>query len=114
MIKVELKRQHMRLKNSENSKDVPDHIPHCFDYLRQSLMCKADTALEKSAIQEGKTVHDVTGWGVDHECRDWEAIMKWASEHRSDNSELIIPQDTGLHSTQDDTLNSIPSNHNQN
>jgi len=58
---------------TELTKEVAHHSAHCFDYLRQGIMCNADTTLE------GKT--DVgPGWGHEHECKDYEALLKWANE----------------------------------
>jgi hypothetical protein len=46
-------------------------------------MCAGDTALEHAMREDGKIVHDVDGWGVEHECRDFGAIFEWAKEKRS-------------------------------
>ncbi|KAG5938707.1 hypothetical protein E4U53_007954 [Claviceps sorghi] len=57
-----------------------DHLSHCWDYLRQSVMCSADTTLEwmgSTPDQDG-----TTGWGYQHKCRDWSAIFSWAQENR--------------------------------
>jgi Mycotoxin biosynthesis protein UstYa len=97
MIKVELMRQEMRLPTPKHAKDTMDHIPHCFDYIRQGLMCNADTTLEKSIVVDGIIMRDVTGWDVQHECRDWDAIMKWSADRRTDNSKFIIPPYMGLY-----------------
>ncbi|KAI0512810.1 hypothetical protein F5B22DRAFT_648402 [Xylaria bambusicola] len=54
--------------------DVAHHSAHCFDYLRQSIMCAADTNLE------GETEAG-PGWGSDHVCTDYDALLQWANEH---------------------------------
>ncbi|KAM3418124.1 hypothetical protein BST61_g6329 [Cercospora zeina] len=57
--------------------DIHDkHVYHCFDYLRQALMCAGDTALEK--FDPGSNV--TFGWGVSHVCKDWDALMDMAIE----------------------------------
>jgi hypothetical protein len=43
------------------------HANHCFDYLRQSLQCAADTSLEWP--KPGTQI--VNGWGMPHLCRSW-------------------------------------------
>jgi len=58
---------------TELTEEVAHHSAHCFDYLRQSLMCNADTSFE------GKTEAG-PGWGSKHECTDYEALLKWANE----------------------------------
>lgn len=55
-------------------KEVAHHSAHCFDYLRQSLMCAGDTNLE------GKTEAG-PGWGSRHECVDYDALLQWANKH---------------------------------
>lgn len=46
------------------------HLRHCIDLLRQNLMCLADTTVEvKGDIRGG-----VRGFGVEHQCGDWEEL----------------------------------------
>ncbi|KAK7947799.1 uncharacterized protein PG986_008685 [Apiospora aurea] len=47
-----------------------DHDAHCFDLLRQSLLCAADTTVE------GQTGYGI-GWGTIHQCKDIDAIRVW-------------------------------------
>lgn len=54
--------------------EVAHHSAHCFDYLRQSIMCAGDTNLE------GKTEAG-PGWGSEHECVDYDALLQWANEN---------------------------------
>ncbi|KAI1113184.1 hypothetical protein F5Y14DRAFT_226701 [Nemania sp. NC0429] len=54
------------------------HTQHCFDYIRQGLMCAADPTLEK----RNDTIGGVTGWGTSHQCRDFNALQEWAETHR--------------------------------
>lgn len=63
-----------------------EHIYHCFDYIRQSIMCCGDTTLEKARTVGGELARGVDGWGVGHECRDYDAIYRYAAEHRSNNA----------------------------
>ncbi|KAI0518510.1 hypothetical protein F5B22DRAFT_644815 [Xylaria bambusicola] len=51
----------------------PAHVRHCIDYLRQSLMCHADTNLEPVI----KDLGGVTGFGSEHKCRDFEKVKEW-------------------------------------
>jgi hypothetical protein len=92
MIKVELERQTLRYPVPEPAHVNFNHIPHCFDYIRQGLMCSADTTLEFAKMDEhGQRIRNVDGWGAEHQCRDWDAILKWSEDHRTDNSKAIIP-----------------------
>ncbi|KAG8531256.1 uncharacterized protein KY384_004614 [Bacidia gigantensis] len=54
------------------------HLRHCFDYLRQSFMCLADTNLEPVNFDLG----GVTGWKFERTCRDFESVKRWAGENR--------------------------------
>ncbi|KAF3385797.1 hypothetical protein DPV78_012674 [Talaromyces pinophilus] len=55
------------------TQELAHHSAHCFDYLRQSIMCNADTSLE------GKT-ESGPGWGSVHQCKDYDALLEWANE----------------------------------
>ncbi|PYI04755.1 hypothetical protein BO78DRAFT_347040 [Aspergillus sclerotiicarbonarius CBS 121057] len=57
----------------------PHHVRHCFDYLRQSLMCSADTNLEPVT----KDLKGVTGWGFSRTCRNLDSVKSWAEENWS-------------------------------
>ncbi|KAI1174109.1 hypothetical protein F4777DRAFT_409996 [Nemania sp. FL0916] len=56
------------------TEEVAHHSAHCFDYLRQSIMCSADTNLE------GDT-ETGPGWGSDHICADYDAVLEWANKN---------------------------------
>ncbi|PYH98058.1 hypothetical protein BO71DRAFT_480605 [Aspergillus ellipticus CBS 707.79] len=56
------------------------HLMHCWDYLRQTVMCFADTALEW--IPAPPNDKGSTGWGFGHQCHDFDAISDWAEENR--------------------------------
>lgn len=58
----------------ELTEEIAHHTAHCFDYLRQGIMCSADTSLE------GMTSAG-PGWGSKHECKDYDAVLKWANDH---------------------------------
>lgn len=92
----------MRLPTPKYAHDNENHVPHCFEYIRQSIMCAADTTLEKSRIEDGKISRDVDGWGVEHECRDWDAVYQWSAKNRSDNTTLIVPPFLGLYAGLED------------
>ncbi|TQV91604.1 hypothetical protein IF1G_09670 [Cordyceps javanica] len=57
------------------------HMRHCFDYLRQGLMCASDTSLEPVDPELG----GVTGWGSRRVCRDYQQVVAWAEHHRVSN-----------------------------
>jgi hypothetical protein len=53
---------------------VAHHSAHCFNYIRQGITCNADVTLE------GKTDAG-PGEGSEHECVDYDALLKWANDH---------------------------------
>ncbi|KAF2852749.1 hypothetical protein T440DRAFT_466332 [Plenodomus tracheiphilus IPT5] len=60
---------------------MPWHINHCFDYLRQAVMCSGDVALEGAAttFPEGEFGDrgGSDGWDGTHVCRDYGEVKGW-------------------------------------
>lgn len=71
-----------------------EHLEHCYDALRQSLMCSVDvTPLPwrwVDDIQEAKEVAQVA-----HTCRDFDVIRSWAKSHAVDSfdTKTFVPDD---------------------
>ncbi|KAL0930189.1 uncharacterized protein CTRU02_215009 [Colletotrichum truncatum] len=63
-----------------------EHLNHCWDYLRQTIMCNADVTLEWRKYNEEVG----TGWGYQHQCKDWDAIISWAEKYRFANDWGIL------------------------
>ncbi|KAH7028213.1 uncharacterized protein B0I36DRAFT_205408, partial [Microdochium trichocladiopsis] len=55
------------------------HVEHCFEYLRQGISCGGDLVIEGSSpIKVGRGhATSVTGWGVEHECIDFERLRQF-------------------------------------
>jgi Mycotoxin biosynthesis protein UstYa len=71
-----------------------DHIEHCYDSLRQSLMCAVDvTPLTWKWVEKYQTSKAVLQ--VMHTCRDFEAVKRWAMERRvaEFNLSVHVPDD---------------------
>ena len=45
-----------------------NHLLHCIGYLRQNIMCRADTSLEWRSEANHK---HIDGYGIPHQCRNW-------------------------------------------
>ncbi|KAL1859523.1 hypothetical protein VTK73DRAFT_7575 [Phialemonium thermophilum] len=73
----------------ELTKEVAHHSAHCFDYLRQSIMCAADTTLEGDSGFG-------PGWGSRHECTDYEALLEWANENSALKWKKNMPDESTL------------------
>ncbi|CAJ2508452.1 Uu.00g134780.m01.CDS01 [Anthostomella pinea] len=49
-----------------------NHLQHCFDFLRQDILCAADMTLEP--LPDGYVETD--GRGVEHVCKDWRVLLE--------------------------------------
>ncbi|OJJ51778.1 hypothetical protein ASPZODRAFT_163562 [Penicilliopsis zonata CBS 506.65] len=60
-----------------------DHLNHCFDYIRQAILCAGDTALDRYAFDDSgpELLYAVNGLGTTHICRDTDAIYEFESQH---------------------------------
>lgn len=61
------------------------HVEHCFEYLRQGISCGGDLIIEgNSPIKVGKGhATSVTGWGVEHDCINFEMLRKFQIEQEA-------------------------------
>lgn len=70
-----------------NRTHAAEHIQHCLRYLRQALLCHADTTLEVDIPQissdDGKLYHTANGVGSVHRCRDWTVLRQFMLENPS-------------------------------
>lgn len=65
------------------------HVAHCFDYLRQSIMCTGDVALEgqHTTFPLGFTGSD--GWDAKHVCKDYGQVLAHLEKNRADDEVWI-------------------------
>lgn len=70
--------------------DLGFHVQHCFEYLRQSIMCSGDLALEgdQTTFPDGSVGSD--GWDAKHVCRDWTQIKDYLEANRADDEVWIV------------------------
>ena len=61
------------------------HASHCFEYLRNQLMCMMDMTLEGS-----ESLLDATGMGQPHMCRNRDEAVAWIEERRADDIRSIV------------------------
>ncbi|KAI1098863.1 hypothetical protein F4804DRAFT_346010 [Jackrogersella minutella] len=59
-----------------NHRTSHHHIRHCFEYLRQSLVCLADSNLEEFNY----TTRGVSGWQTERTCRNFDGLKTWADD----------------------------------
>jgi hypothetical protein len=58
------------------------HVNHCFEYIRQAIMCAGDVALEGAATTfpsgpNGEDLGGSDGWDAKHVCKDYGQIAKY-------------------------------------
>lgn len=83
------------------------HITHCLRYLRQTVLCKADTTLEETLFKRAAVGNEwragSNGVGMVHRCRDWTAVFKYLREFPSKHSVVYEdPAGRWLHSADDE------------
>lgn len=67
-----------QLEDFDFGRDRKQHTGHCFEYLRQSIMCSADSSVEPAANVEG-----FLGWGFPRQCRDFGELRDWTEDSRA-------------------------------
>ncbi|OAA73407.1 hypothetical protein ISF_00308 [Cordyceps fumosorosea ARSEF 2679] len=72
-------RAYWNARNAEFDEIPPEHLIHCWDYLRQSAMCAADTSLEWVNEEENL---QTSGWGFQHTCKNFDAVFEWTESNR--------------------------------
>lgn len=65
------------------------HISHCFDYLRQGIMCCGDVALEgqQTTFPAGWIGSD--GWDAKHVCKDYSQVLAYREKNRANDEHWI-------------------------
>lgn len=58
-----------------------NHASHCFDYLRQSIICAGDMTIEGPDLTAKPGESPLRGWGVEHQCRPWRKVLEWRDSH---------------------------------
>lgn len=59
------------------------HNDHCFDYIRNAIMCFGDTTLEGQSQTPGlEDIPGTDGTGAIHVCRNFDEVSKWAEMKR--------------------------------
>ncbi|PMD16627.1 hypothetical protein NA56DRAFT_305974 [Hyaloscypha hepaticicola] len=63
--------------------DLPDHVEHCLDIVRQSIQCRADSTIITYWWTEKSRVPETNFYGH-HECINWDKFEAWADQHSVD------------------------------
>ncbi|KAH7138998.1 hypothetical protein B0J11DRAFT_515805 [Dendryphion nanum] len=73
--------------------EMPWHINHCFEYMRQAVMCAGDVALEGAAtsfpLDKGEDRGGSDGWDAQHVCKDYGEIYKYLEKETINHNKWI-------------------------
>ncbi len=59
------------------------HVLHCIEFLRQSIMCHADSTIEA----KDPDFHGVVGFGIAHSCKSWDQLVRWVNSRNGLNTD---------------------------
>jgi hypothetical protein len=76
---------HMKMGNAKTD----EHIDHCIDAIRQSLMCSADISTIVWQWDQVKQRTTFRG-GVAHKCRDFGMIQEWAKARKMGHFDATV------------------------
>ncbi|KAK0099975.1 hypothetical protein ONS95_013205 [Cadophora gregata] len=79
-------------ENGTSRLEHTSHLAHCFDYLRQGIMCAGDMTLEPAFELAGEDAGTkaVNGWNVEHQCKNYQVMYDFAEKHRYGNTSGIL------------------------
>ncbi|MDI1487034.1 MAG: hypothetical protein OHK93_006297 [Ramalina farinacea] len=61
------------------------HIAHCFDYIRQAVLCNLDTTVEwPTGPVDEQGNRGIDGYGIEHVCRKRAPILEFMEERKVD------------------------------
>ncbi|THH00335.1 hypothetical protein EW026_g2166 [Hermanssonia centrifuga] len=72
--------------------EVPEHISHCIDNIRQALMCASDITPIVWQWSEQKKKAEFRG-SVVHSCRSFDRVVEWAEAHQLTTTLNIVYKD---------------------
>lgn len=70
------------LMEHQSKKDKMEHLDHCVEFLRQSLMCRPSVEILPFRTDEETGQFKARFDGV-HMCADFEAVREWAVERQA-------------------------------
>ncbi|KAK7052479.1 hypothetical protein R3P38DRAFT_2860562 [Favolaschia claudopus] len=87
-----------------SQKNATDHVGHCIDWIRQSLMCSSDTSVIVWQWHNSLNTSVVKG-NVAHTCRNFSKIREWAKDRT-----LLASYDPSVHIEDDIVIPIFHSN----
>jgi len=65
-----------------NNRNVTAHTHHCFNLIRQMVLCASDTTLDPINIADEDGTPGANGVGTVHVCRDWQKAYDFVTENQ--------------------------------
>lgn len=65
------------------------HMDHCIEYIRQAVLCSADTSLETTWLTS-KGQRYATGGNTTHVCNNFAALKEWAERNRFNDHKSLF------------------------
>lgn len=75
--------------NRTLSYEVPWHLGHCVDYIRQGIMCCGDVALEGEQTSFPDGIIGSDGWDATHVCKDYTQVYNYLEDNAVDDQKWI-------------------------
>jgi len=63
--------RNLMMEENDGLEEEMGHLNHCFDYIRQGIMCAGDMSIEGAADQGDSQGPHISGIGMKHECKSW-------------------------------------------
>ncbi|KAK1660106.1 hypothetical protein BDP55DRAFT_677759 [Colletotrichum godetiae] len=79
--------------NVKLKRHLEDHIDHCVDNIRMTLMCKADISIGSYDWVDNNR-RPLTNFRTEHSCYNWDLVNNWARDRHFDiydNTTIIHP-----------------------
>lgn len=67
-------------KSKDSKATQRNHVSQCLADLLSALRCHADVSMETYRWMQGRLL-PYGRFDIEHECRSWESIVKWSTEH---------------------------------
>ncbi|KAH8650040.1 hypothetical protein BX600DRAFT_554465 [Xylariales sp. PMI_506] len=74
---------------TEKIPEDPWHLGHCFDYIRQGIMCSGDIALEGQQTTFPAGVIGTDGWDAKHVCKNYDEVLDYLEQKRANDKVWI-------------------------
>jgi len=65
------------------------HMAHCIEYLRHSIMCCGDMAIEGQQTTFPDGIDGSDGWDAKHVCKDYDQVVEHLVKNAANNDTWI-------------------------